>query len=209
MYYAILTSARTGGNWLCQMLSSIGLLGFPTEHDNDPDIIDSLRHLPATPNGVRGYKLCIHAWTDLWYMGGQYEPCMRDVQLVHLTRWDKLAQAISHARALTTGVWHRRAGDVTGPQVELDDLQIVLSARYFAYEQRMFAEWLQATGRTAHSVVYEELLQSPLEIVRELVRELGVAGDVSSVSSSFVVTRDEEENRRISERLTAKGLWPL
>jgi LPS sulfotransferase NodH len=113
--YAICTEPRSGSNFLCQVLTSTGVLGRPLEYFNtagrrafddpaypdDPEAqLDRVLTQGVTPNGVYGLKL---------FSGQSDTLAPRDwagrlpgLRFIHLERRDVLGQAISWALAQQT-----------------------------------------------------------------------------------------------------------
>ena len=99
---------------------------------------------------------------------------------VHLTRRDKVAQAVSYVKAQQTGLWHA-APDGT----ELERLSPPREAAYDASEIRSRLEemiaydhswehWFAALEIDPLRITYEELSEDPLETLRVVLDHLGL-----------------------------------
>lgn len=122
--YLIATSGRTGSTYLCARIAEYGQLGFPMEFLNtsyiaefdrlfpNPSLEDFERYVASqfssAATGVFGLK------TDWWHFQeanqlAMFPSFMQPLELiVHLRREDFVAQAVSLALAVNTGVWHLR-----------------------------------------------------------------------------------------------------
>ena len=102
---------------------------------------------------------------------------------IHLTRLDKVEQAVSCERARQTGLWHR-ARD--GSDIErLEPVSAagydgrVLRAQYdeFIAFDRAWEAWFAAEGIVAHHITYEALSAAPAETLADLLDALGLSRD--------------------------------
>lgn len=118
--YMVCATSRSGSTYLCQLLSSTGMLGRPTEYFNlsgmrrrhDPTYpsdrrmqLDMIRTRGATANGIYGVKVVGAQMVDVCE---EVDP-LRDLPnlaLIRLQRADLLSQAISLARAKQTGQFY-------------------------------------------------------------------------------------------------------
>jgi trehalose 2-sulfotransferase len=99
---------------------------------------------------------------------------------VHLTRRDKVAQAVSYVKAQQTGLWHA-APDGT----ELERLSLPQEPAYDANEIRIRLEemtahdhswerWFGALEIDPLRITYEELSEDPVETLRVMLDHLGL-----------------------------------
>jgi trehalose 2-sulfotransferase len=118
--YAILTTPRSGSTYFCDLLSSTGIAGYPTEHLRLANqelalncnfdylrLLNNLMQYRTTNNGVFGTKLISHFLFEL----KRAKPNFRDIfqsidKYIILVRQDKVAQAVSLVLAQKTEVWH-------------------------------------------------------------------------------------------------------
>jgi LPS sulfotransferase NodH len=99
---------------------------------------------------------------------------------VHLTRRDKVAQAVSYVKAQQTGLWH------AAPEgTELERLSLPQEPIYDAGEIRTrfkqmtahehgWEHWFTASEIDPFSITYEELSESPVETLRVMLDHLGL-----------------------------------
>src|SRR5579872_697273 len=139
--YLVCATPRTGSNFLCEVLSSAGVAGYPDEYfwqrsfwyqrwgvSDFATFIDRVREHGTSRNGVFGSKL----------MWDQMHPLLRELatlpgassglethvlgtafpnlHYVWLRRTDRIRQGISYYRALATKRW--RSTDTTNVQPE-------------------------------------------------------------------------------------------
>ena len=104
---------------------------------------------------------------------------------IHLTRKNKLEQAISYVKASQTGVWHK-APDGT----ELERLSVLQEPFYdFEAIQRHLTEldgmdknwifWFSKERLTPLRIYYEELSKDPIAITGQLLEKLGLNNELT------------------------------
>ena len=182
--YAICTQPRSGGNLLCQVLSSTDQLGYPLEYFNGPGRralglpdfpdaselqIDAILRLGATPNGVYAVKLFASQfaafsrrvrWMDL----------LPNLRFVYLSRDDLLGQAISWARAQQTEQYRSTqvAKRIAVYDADLIRSQLIAIVRERAQWEAFFAR----TGIKPLRIIYERFLEdrsSHVDLVADLL----------------------------------------
>lgn len=99
---------------------------------------------------------------------------------VHLSRSDKLAQAISLIKAQQTGLWHiapdgTEIERLAPPQEPQYDFTLISNevARIEAYDAA-WSSWFAAQGITPLCVVYEELQVDPATSLKRVCEALGI-----------------------------------
>jgi LPS sulfotransferase NodH len=139
--YAICCAPRTGSNYLCQALSSTGLLGNPAEYYSDrgqrrsrpsdypsDPALQTARILSdgATPNGIYGLKLFPFQFDAI--APYEWTRSLPRLHYVFLTRSDLLGQAISRLRAVQTGQWRREYEPVAQTCYDREEIERSLAA---------------------------------------------------------------------------------
>jgi trehalose 2-sulfotransferase len=105
---------------------------------------------------------------------------------VHLTRRDKVAQAVSYLKAQQTGLWHA-APDGT----ELERLSPPQEPTYDASEirtrleemtshDRNWEHWFAALEIDPLRIAYEELSKGPVETLRVMLDHLGLEREAAN-----------------------------
>jgi LPS sulfotransferase NodH len=118
--YAIITTPRSGSNFLCSILNSTNIAGYPKEHLRQPSVViaknchfDYIRLLKilmtyqVTPNSVFGTKFISHFLKDFQQTQFDFDQIFQLIpKYIYLVRRDKIAQAVSVVVAQITNVWH-------------------------------------------------------------------------------------------------------
>ena len=98
---------------------------------------------------------------------------------IHLSRKDKLAQAISRVRAEQTGLWHRHADGSERERVaterppEYDADAIAAALAEAEMHERNWTDWLTTNDIAPVTVIYEELADRPHATLAALLAALG------------------------------------
>ena len=118
--YAIATTPRSGSTYLCNLLESTKIAGYPSEHlrlaaqelsrhcnFNYLNLLDNLMSYRVTDNGVFGTKLISHFLFEFKQTKPDFKQIFQLIdKFILLIRKDKLAQAVSLVIAQETEVWH-------------------------------------------------------------------------------------------------------
>lgn len=120
----LLFMSRVGSTFLCDKLNRTGAAGTIREHMNIYHIkrhceehgvkgIDEyLEHIvqtTKTPNGVYAFKAQLDALVPLIQVG-EFPDHVKEWEWITIHRKDRVAQAVSLARAKLTGRWHQKVG---------------------------------------------------------------------------------------------------
>ncbi|WP_209425226.1 Stf0 family sulfotransferase [Pararhodobacter sp. SW119] len=100
---------------------------------------------------------------------------------IHLSRQDKLAQAVSMVRAEQTGLWHiapdgrevERLGPPRAPQYDFH--RIAVKRALLKKEDAAWTAWFAAQGIVPLRIGYEGFATEPAPIVAGICRVLGIA----------------------------------
>lgn len=198
---------RSGGGLLAGLLRSTGVAGHPEEYFWSDDVphwrkrwgtgaeeayfVTALRK-GTTPNGVFGARVMWSYLDDVVAMAaassGAEGPAQvvlgasfPDLRYVHLSRRDRVAQAVSWALAIQTGVWY--AGDerdASGPASYdrrlIDDLMRSIEAG-----EDGWASYFREASVQPLSVVYEEISASPERVTQSVLEYLGIEASLAFV----------------------------
>jgi trehalose 2-sulfotransferase len=118
--YAILTTPRSGSTYLCDLLDSTRIAGYPTEHLRLATqelarycnfdylrLLNNLMQYRITSNGVFGTKFISHFLFELQLTKPDFKQIFDFLdKFILLIRKDKVAQAVSLVLAQQTEVWH-------------------------------------------------------------------------------------------------------
>ena len=184
--YAICTSPRSGSNFLCQLLSTTGVLGHPLEYFNGParrvltdpsypqepaEQIAWILQRGATPNGVFGVKLFAEQH-DAVAAQLPWTRALPNQRFVYLARQDLLGQAISWARALQTSQY-RSTQPIQGVAV-YDGALIRNRIEAIARECARWSMFFARTGIEPVRLLYEDIVKRPQEAVDRVAALVGL-----------------------------------
>ena len=185
--YFICFTVRSGSSLLCQLLADTGLAGAPKEHfyhniapdkPGGDDIKDYAAYLEralaadTTFNGVFGSKVGGGFWHDFTRrlrsipgLSGLSLPDALDryfpgLRYIHLTRRNKVRQAVSHWLAIQSGRWN--SVDPPGavmPAYNFDAIDTLLQELVF--REAVWAEYFANHDIRPLVVVYEDFAQQP------------------------------------------------
>lgn len=226
--YAIITTPRTGSSYLCQLLESTRVAGFPREHLRHPtetltrqcgfDHVRLLRHLMArqtTDNGVFGTKLISHFLRDhMVERTLETRRLLSGFRFVRLTRRDVAAQAVSIYLAKRTNIWHLHShaeqedySKAIGRASDPSDADLAEIHGYYLtmLEQEAWIDrLLEELGVSPLVLDYEELVGAPGPSVERILDFLGLAmpQGVAALHSSMhkLGSNRSDEIRRSFER---------
>ena len=193
--YLVASSFRSGSNHLCLTLWETGVLGAPWEYfnyDNDKRFMysrlaaqspgDYVRKLTAcrtSRNGVFGVKAHFRHFE---VAVREYPPLLevlRGVKFVYINRRDKIAQAVSLARALQTGAWYTFTQSDRFPLFYSREFidECVEEVRKQAHS---WIQWFRGRNLTPLTVHYESLLADPAATVASVANYVGVELDAAA-----------------------------
>jgi LPS sulfotransferase NodH len=175
--YMIATTARTGSTLLCSRIAEYGRLGFPNEFLNEsyisefdrlfpnPSLADFERYVGsafASSEGVFGLKTDwwrFHEARKLALFRSFYEPL--DL-IVHLTREDFVAQAVSLALAVEGRAWHAREAGPGGlearhRELSYDAAAIKGHARNILNQEYHWRQFFEESQAPVMELSYEDV----------------------------------------------------
>ena len=190
--YAILTTPRSGSNYLCDLLDSTKIAGHPREdlrlaaqelslhcNFNYLKLLHSLMQYRTTDNGVFGTKLISHFLFELQQSKPDFPQIFKSIdKFILLIRKDKVAQAVSLVLAQKTEVWHLYGNaNNLDYRSKLDNIEIdrqllddVEQKYHFINRQEDRLRTLLANNQIDPlEVIYEDILEdTPLQVNRIL-----------------------------------------
>lgn len=201
--YVVASSYRCGSTFLCSSLWKTGVLGAPTEYlnidpgnaaipaPNEPGRL-MVRFGAATPeqyfakllqhrtgrNGIFGIKAHGHHFEAALVWCPSMLEILAPVTFIYINRRDKVAQAISMAKAMQTNAWIS-FDQVTGKNTRYDP-DFIEQCRNEIEQQRLnWWRWFEASGVTPFVVTYEDMVAEKDAVVRNIVELLEVQNDVA------------------------------
>jgi trehalose 2-sulfotransferase len=209
--YLICATPRTGSSLLIEALESTGVAGKPKEYfdptfedhwkrdlgiTSDRDYFPRILAGGSTPNGVFGAKVQWHqfshliaklrlvragASTEHELLKGEFP----DLRYVFLTRRDKVRQAVSYYRAITTGIWWSIRPEANAPQPPapvtsslvvpiFDFAQIDRWVRHFTDFESNWRFLFEEAGVKPFVVTYEDFVDNYESTVLAILGYLGI-----------------------------------
>ena len=145
---------------------------------------------------------------------GAIPPCpdvLAPLTYIHTTRRNKLAQAVSMAKAYQTSAWTSQMKASTSSAQYSREL-IEMCLKDVDQQERDWEQWFASNNVTPFRLVYEDLAADPAAMVRSIIELLGVQGDEpeavevpavekqSDGTNNEWIARFEAETARGSER---------
>jgi LPS sulfotransferase NodH len=163
--------------------------GLGAADEGEVDSLDFVRgalRAGSTDNGVFAARVMWGTMQPLvdglrGHLGGHrdidvLERALGPVRLLHLTRLDVVAQAVSWARAEQTGFWHQ--GDKSDATAELDLDQVERLVATIHEHNEAWRTWFRAQPVEPLRLTYEVLVSDPVETVRRVLEFVGTAPPV-------------------------------
>jgi trehalose 2-sulfotransferase len=191
--YIVASSFRSGSTYLCSKLWESGILGAPWEYMNDnfelgdmmrrfkavtPDeYLDRLLACRTSSNGVFGLKVHFQHFEAGLARFPTLLARLGQPTFIYINRRDKLAQAISMAKAFQTKAWTSLANPDRSA-LHYDKDHIARCLKEIETQRRDWLRWFDANNVTPYVVNYEDLIEDSDDVVRDIVELLGVAADL-------------------------------
>jgi LPS sulfotransferase NodH len=185
--YMICATARSGSNFLSQLLASTGQLGRPLEYFNtparriytDPEYpknraaqIEIVRSIGATPNGIYAVKVLpnhyLRARKKIDLLNA-----LPNLQFVRLRRHDLLGQALSMSRAGQTG--QIMASKQAKAEAVYDAQDIRRCIRDVQVMESVWDQVLLEHGVQPLTFTYEDVVRNPQGAIDQVAALLGLA----------------------------------
>jgi LPS sulfotransferase NodH/2-polyprenyl-3-methyl-5-hydroxy-6-metoxy-1,4-benzoquinol methylase len=215
--YIVASSYRSGSTYLCWHLWQTGLLGAPSEILNPTSELPGLmnRLKPASPadyiaqlvarrtsrNGIFGIKAHFHHFAAFLKEYPALLETLSPVTYINISREDKIAQAVSMARAFQLNWWSSRLD--TGPKHALRYNREMIAKCLEDVEQQDLAwrRWFEAHDVTPFEVTYDDLIANAAGVVDSVLEYLGVQNDEpEAVTVPRVEKQSDETNKEWIER---------
>lgn len=177
------------------------------------DLFAGARSRGSTSNGLFGLRLQRDSFAFLFHTlselhpeetseRARFERVFGPTLFIHLTREDKLAQAISCVRAQQSGLWHvaadgselERSTPVSEPHYDAAAIASELAG--FIEADRLWTDWFSDEQIDPVTVRYSELSVAPIQATRRLLHALDL-----DPSDSVAVTAG---TRRLSDDLNTE-----
>ena len=215
--YVVASSYRSGSTYLCWHLWQTGLLGAPSEILNPTselpglmnrlkaaslaDYIAQLIARRTSRNGIFGIKAHFHHFEAFLKEYPALLETLSPVTYINITREDKVAQAVSMAKAFQLNWWSSRLD--TGPKHPLRYDREMIAKCLEDVEQQDLAwlRWFETHGVTPFDVTYHDLIADAAGVVDSVLQYLGVQHDEpETVTVPRVEKQSDETNHEWIER---------
>lgn len=206
--YIMCTSPRSGSTLLCKLLENSGRAGVPASYFHRasvaewatgvdlsattplPAVIDAIKNHGRGSGSLFGLRLQRHSFSFFQQQlevlqpnhttdAARLEAEFGKVAYIHLTRTDKLEQAVSVVRAQQSGLWHK-APD--GREIErlaphnapfFDPVEIEAKRAEFVAADAAWLSWFNSQKISPLAITYSSLAASPRGVLSLLLEALG------------------------------------
>lgn len=211
----LLFGNRSGSNLLTECLYRAGM-GFP-EH-GEPMNTPSIRKIMEQQcintftdyflflvrrfqkNGVVGFKLSIGQLFDLTRTGLTNHFC--NIKLLHCLRHDRLAQAVSHHIAKSSGNWSTLQSQESRCEPSYSAEAIMQFLRRGAKLEADYRLYCTIHGTRGMEVWHEDFIRDPSSHIRAIAQFLNCDADLSTVNlkTTSIQPQGNETNKRFARQ---------
>ncbi len=215
--YIVASSYRCGSTFLCTELWKTGVLGAPTEYVNmdkgfaaiptptEPGRL-MLRLGATSPeqyfvkllerrtgrNGIFGMKAHFHHFEAAFAWCPSMLKILAPLTFIYINRRDKVAQAISMAKAMQTNAW-MSLDRITRKKVRYDADFIKQCMDEIERQRLGWWRWFETNSVTPFVVTYEDMLADKDAVVRSIVELLQAQDDDPELVTLPVVEKQGDE----------------
>jgi LPS sulfotransferase NodH len=227
--YVLASVPRSGSTYLSHLLWRTGCLGAPLEYlnflpgghygfaSNSPskqiEIWHSVLHRRTSPNGVFGIK-CFPLLISLLFRSNpqlyreatsMLMPPDRSARVVRLRRRDRLAHAISFARATRSGIWRQEQEPPEGIAVEYSRTAIDQAMEELERAETGWDPLFDSLRVEPLTLWHEDVVDRPDDAVRKVADFLDVRIDPSAaVAVPEVRKQAQSDSRQWAQRYRAE-----
>jgi len=219
--YLLASIPRAGSTYFSHLLWKTGCLGAPLEYlnflplspygaaANSPSlqnqIWESVLHRRCSPNGVFGLKAFPQQFDELQrknppLLGGVLAtmlPRDRPRRIVYLRRRDRVAHAVSYARANSSGVWRREQESEAAPAPEYSQEAVEAAERGIMVVENIWGRMFSDLRITPLSVWHEDVLADPTGVTQRVADYLGVTIDPTFEIEIPEIRKQSEGDARV------------
>jgi LPS sulfotransferase NodH len=220
LFYLLASVPRSGSTYLSHVLWATGCLGAPLEYLNfDPagpysfaskspalqrDLWRSVLRRRTSPNGVFGLKAfpvqleALHQENPA-LVTGVLEMLLnggRSPRIVYLSRRDRVAHAVSYARAALSGVW-RKEQEGPAPRVDYSEEALREAERLIDGQSSAWEAMFQDLGVQPLRLWHEDVVAEPRRAAARTAEYLGVAlSPAAAVQVPVIAKQDQSDAKR-------------
>lgn len=227
--YLLASVPRAGSTFLSHLLWRTGCLGAPLEYLNfepagpygfaagspqlQQQLWRSVLRRRCSPNGVFGLKAFP---PQLEQLKRRNPPLLDDVlttvvprgperRVIYLRRRDRLAQAVSYARASISGIWRKEQESSAARPIEYSDEAIEAAERGIAFQEAVWEQMFDELGIEPLTLWHEDVVTHGHAVVRSVADYLGVKIDKgSAVQVPSVERQSEGDSLAWAERYSSR-----
>jgi LPS sulfotransferase NodH len=166
-----------------------------------PDYIARLLERRTSKNGVFGIKEHFHHFEAFLKGYPELLDVLAPVTYIYISRRDKVAQAVSMAKALQTNWWSSRMEEGPKPPLQYDRELIEKCLKEVALQDAGWLKWFEAQAIAPFELTYEDLIADTDGAVGSIVELLGVENDERvAVTVPPAKKQSDETNQEWIER---------
>jgi len=224
LIYTLASVPRTGSTYASHLLWQSGCLGAPLEYlnflpgspfgfsHNSPEQQRKLWHRVfqrrTSPNGVFGVKCFSQQLRGLQQPNPSLLlevlqtllPSGRAAKVVRLKRRDRVAHAVSYARAAMSGVWRKEQEGQSAPTIEYSADIVEQASRALDQQEADWDMLFRERGAQQILLWYEDLLDDPRAAIENVAEFLGVVLDpAAAVRVPEIERQSQQEASRWTE----------
>jgi LPS sulfotransferase NodH len=163
----------------------------------------------CSPNGVFGLKAFPQQMDELEDKNpqlleevlGLFLSRQRPRHVIYLRRRDRVAQAVSYARADLSGVWHRKQESAASAKIEYSQQALESAERGIELLEGVWARMFQDLQIEPLNLWHEDVLANPSEASRRVADYLGARIDpAAAVDVPEVLKQSEGDSPKWIER---------
>jgi trehalose 2-sulfotransferase len=208
--YVIAATYRSGSTYLCTLLWKSGVLGAPFEYFNyeyemrllqarfnartPGEYVRALVEHRTSPNGIFGVKL---QYAHFKAFVRRYPDLLKDlapVRFLYIERQDKVAQAVSLAKALQSRAWFSVTEDREAQMPLFYSYDFIATClNRLQNDCDRWRQWFRENGIDPVTMYYEELCARGKEVTSQVVQFLEVEKDVPAPVSVPSLERQADE----------------
>lgn len=210
--YMFAAVPRTGSTFLSHLLWRTGCLGAPLEYldfaseghqghlSSSPDgQIESWRvalRNRTSPNGVFGFKCFLMQLRELAQRNEALLDMLQPNEIVYVMRRDRVAHAVSYARAHLTGVWCDEQSNGANEQVDYSLDALRRAESWIEAQEEQWERLFERLGVEPLRLWYEDSVERPNEAVEAVARRLGVVLDPTAAVEVPAVRKQAGDSTR-------------
>jgi trehalose 2-sulfotransferase len=216
----VASSYRSGSTYVALSLWSDGRFGAPFEYfnfekdmdymmarlrvDDIEEYLRQLIRLRTSSNGVFGIKAHFHHFEWMLGRSSVLRENLKIARFVYVNRKNKIAQAVSMARALQDNAWISFSRPRQAPVFYSKEL-IEECLRELMVQSEGWWKWFNANQIQPFVVNYEEFVADANAHVAKIAKWSGVDGDVADVVNLPMIDRQSDAlNREWTDRFLAE-----